>query len=96
VSFTLTHSAKREFYAIGGASWMREVSELSAGGVFDDGVLVDAGAGLKMILKQGNGRLKRVGLRFEGRIGVHNGGLTLDSKSVHIAPAFVASLLFGT
>src|SRR5689334_4651409 len=75
VTFTLMQRAKKEIYAIGGASWMREISELNAAGVFDDGVLVDGGAGLKMILKQGNGRLKRVGLRFEGRIGVRNGGL---------------------
>jgi len=96
-TWRLRQKARNEIYAIGGASWLRDISELSASGVYDDGAIVDGGAGMKMLFKDAaQGKIKRVGLRFEGRVGVRIGGLTLDDKNTHISTAFLASLLIGS
>jgi hypothetical protein len=97
VTFSLSSKPKRDIYAIAGASWMRELSEISATGVYDDGAIVDGGAGMKLWWRdRPSGRIKRLGLRVEGRVGVRTGGLALDDKSAHIVPAFIASLIIGS
>lgn len=97
VTFALSSKPKRDIYAIAGASWMRELSEISATGVYDDGAIVDGGAGMKMWWRdRPSGRIKRFGLRVEGRVGVRTGGLQLDDKSAHIVPAFIGSLIIGS
>lgn len=97
VTFGLTHKTARDVYAIAGASWMRDLSELSAAGVYDDGAIVDGGAGIKMWFHQKtSGHVKRLGIRLEGRVGVSSGGLSLNDKSTHFVSSFVGSLIIGS
>jgi hypothetical protein len=97
VTFGLTQKSTRDVYAIAGASWMRDLSELSSVGVYDDGAIVDGGAGIKMWFHQGtSGHVKRLGVRLEGRVGVATGGLSLNDKSTHFVSTFVGSFIIGS
>jgi len=93
----VAQKGKHEFYVLGGGSWMRELSELSAAGVYDDGAIIDGGGGFKMWWRErANGKVKRLGLRLEGRVGVRTGGLSLDDKSAHLVSTIVGSLIIGS
>jgi hypothetical protein len=95
--FKLKTGGKREVFAVAGAGWMREISQLSASALYSDGAIVDGGLGVKVWFRaQSKGRVKRIGLRLEGRAGVRTGGLKLDNKSAHIVSAFVGSLIIGS
>jgi hypothetical protein len=96
IVFKIRSRGRKEIYALAGASWMREISQISTGALYDDGAIVDGGAGVKIWFRdQGKGRVKRVGLRIEGRVGLRTGGLQLDTKSPHVVSAFVGSLVIG-
>jgi hypothetical protein len=95
--FRLSSRGRKEVFALATASWMREVSQLSTSGLYADGAIVDGGLGVKLWFReQGKGRVKRVGLRIEGRAGMRTGGLKLDAKSVHFTSAFIGSLIIGS
>lgn len=95
--FRLASRNRKEIYALAGASWIREISSISAAALYNDGAIIDGGVGVKVWLReQGKGRVKRVGLRFEGRVGARTGGLKLDNKSGHVVPAFIGSLIIGS
>jgi len=97
VTFSVARKGTRDFYVIGGASWMRELSEISAVGVYDDGAIVDGGGGMKLWWRErSTGHIKRLGIRVEGRLGVRTSGLSLDDKSSHIVPTIVGSLIIGS
>jgi hypothetical protein len=88
---------KRETYVLGGVSWLREAADLAAGGLYEDGTLTEAGGGMKIwLLDRAKGRVKRLGIRIEGRVGVRTGGISLDTRSTHILPVFAGSLIIGS
>jgi hypothetical protein len=95
--FTFAERPRTTIFALAGARWMREISQVSASGVYDDGAIVDGGAGVKIWWRQGGkGRVKRVGLRLEGRVGVRTGGMSLDEKSAHVITTFFGGLVIGS
>lgn len=95
--FKVRAGGPREIYTLVGASWMREIGQISSGALYADGAIVDGGLGVKMWFRdRGKGRVKRVGLRIEGRAGLRAGGLKLDTKSVHFVSGFVGSLIIGS
>jgi hypothetical protein len=101
--FTLAERRKATIFAVGGARWMREINEVSASGVYDDGAIVDGGAGVKIwwrhdspVVMGRKGHVTRVGLRLEGRVGVRTGGLSLDEKSAHVITTLFGGLIIGS
>ncbi len=96
-TFSVAQTGNKDVFVIAGASWMRELSELSAAGVYKDGAIVDGGFGMKTWWRERpKSKIKRMGLRLEGRLGVRTGGLALDDKSAHVLPSFVASFIIGS
>jgi hypothetical protein len=89
----LSRHGKTEVFALAGLHWFREVAE---GSLVEDGLGVDVGAGLKYLWRdQARGRLKRVGLRIEGRLDIRSAGISLGPPSRRVSPVFAGSLLVG-
>lgn len=82
------------FFVRGGGGWMREL----AGGntLAEDGFVGGGGAGLRHWWRQnGAGRLKRLGLRVEGRVQLRWRGIAVGTGDLRPMPAASGLLVFG-
>jgi hypothetical protein len=93
-TWLLLRRNKMDVFARGGGGWMRELAEGNS--LFVDGSVASAGGGVKYWLKERpSGRIRRLGLRFEGRVLARSRGLALGGRSTKIAPVFSGGLIFG-
>jgi hypothetical protein len=78
----------------GSAGWMRELGGERV--LVDDGLVGTVGAGVKYWLRvRPSGRVKRTGVRVEGRVVVRSGGLSFGDRSAGIAPAVAGSFILA-
>lgn len=91
--WTLAERGALTVFARGGAGWVRE----TAGGrsLVADGAIGNVGAGVKYWWGLRPGRLRRIGLRVEGRVSLRSGALTLGESQVRFAPVVVGGIIFG-
>jgi hypothetical protein len=83
-----------EPFARAGAGWLRE--RTSDGGLRADGLVVNAGGGVKYWWRrQPRGLLKRFGLESEVRLAVRSGALTLGTRTMLAAPAVTVGAMVG-
>ena len=78
----------------GGGGWMRELAPGNA--LVEDGFLGGGGIGLRHWFREGGaGKLKRIGLRAEGRVQMRWRGIAFGSDAVRLTPAGSAMIVFG-
>jgi len=78
----------------GAAGWMRE----TAGGntLTGDGLIAAAGLGHRHWWRtNGKGAVKRAGLRFEGRVDIRSGGISIGDSGIRFGPAGAVHLVLG-
>jgi hypothetical protein len=93
-TWILARRNKMDFFARGGGGWMRELAEGNS--LYEDAGIGSVGGGMKYWLKERtSGRIRRLGLRFEGRALVRSKGLTLGGRSTKVVPVFCGSLILG-
>ena len=82
------------WFARGSGGWMREIT--GGNTVVEDGWLGSGGVGVRHWWREnGTGALKRMGLRAEGRVLLRTSGVAFGSRSLRIAPAASAFVVFG-
>ena len=92
--WTWRTTRRTSWFVRGGAGWMREMA--ARGLLREDGVIVNAGAGLRYWWRERpRGALRRLGLRFEGRASIRSSGLSLGEQTSRIAPVFSGGLILG-
>ena len=73
---------------------MRELT--GSGALIEDGFIGNAGAGVKYWwVERPTGRIRRVGLRVEGRMSIRSAALTLGESKTRFAPVVVGGIVFG-
>jgi len=92
--WTWRTTRRTSWFVRGGAGWMREMA--ARGLLREDGVIVNAGAGLRYWWRERpGGALRRLGLRFEGRASIRSSGLSLGEQKSRIAPVVSGGLILG-
>jgi hypothetical protein len=92
--WTLRLRGRTTWFLRGGAGWMRELAGSSA--LVDDGVVGRVGAGVKYWWRdRPRGRLRRVGVRFDGGVQIRSGSITLGDHGLRVAPMVSGGLIFG-
>ena len=77
-----------------GLGWMRQITADAA--LARDASIANAGAGVKYWWRDSaQAAIKRLGLRFEGRMVVRSGGIALSKRSVSVRPAVAVGMFFG-
>lgn len=91
VLWRFAEGARAGWFLRGGAGWMRELSSDSA--LAEDGVVANAGIGVKYWMRTNAAGEGRLGLRAEFRVLARTGGIEIDERSVSVWPAASGALV---
>jgi hypothetical protein len=92
VLYRFAGSGRTAWFVRGGGGWLRELSSDAA--LASDGLLVNAGVGVKYWARTNAAGQGRFGIRAEFRVLTRTGGIDIDDRSFRMWPVAAGSVVF--